>query len=173
MAQDPRSGRYATIRLGGSSAHIIDLLGHWEVSIDLDTIDASKFGTVWKVPVPGMQGWSGTIEGFYEAATSSGDLNQNFLQYCMNNGALLQDIRFYIDSSENAGGVPTFLWPLMSSDLVGYDTGYGAYITGSRITQDKGGLATMNLDLMGYGAICCVTASCGVLGTSSDCTKMW
>ena len=79
MAQTPRSGRYASIRIStGTTVGLIDLLGHWEISMDLDQIDASKFGTVWKVPVPGMQGWSGTIEGFYEAATSSGNFNQNY-----------------------------------------------------------------------------------------------
>ena len=172
MAQDPRSGRYATVRLGGSSADVIDLLGHWEISMDLDQIDASRFGSVWKIPVPGMQGWSGSLEGFYEAATSSGDLNQNYLQYCMANAVKLQDIRFYLDSSDNSTAWSSFIVPNMSTTITGYSTLAGAYIVGSRITQDKGGLGTMSLDIMGYGPLCCVIVA-GNTGTSSEWVKVW
>ena len=173
MAQTPRSGRYASIRIStGTTAGLIDLLGHWEISMDLDQIDASKFGTVWKVPVPGMQGWSGTIEGFYEAATSSGNFNQNYLQYCMVNATKIQDVRFYIDSSNNSSSWQTFIIPNMSTKLAGYSTNAGAYITGSRITQDKGGLASMSLDLLGHGPLCCVLTS-EAAASSDDWVKVW
>ena len=151
----PISGRYASIRINGvvSSSDdpgvTIDNLGHWEVSINFDELDASCFGTVWKKNMTGMQGWSGTVEGFFDPSTTTSKQIEGLLNAALD-AELIQDFRFYIGTSSGLFLMPNYTtW----ADTTNSDTGAGVYVSNVRVTHDKSGLASASYNVLGYGAL--------------------
>jgi len=147
----PLSGRIASVRIGGTTAGApgttINNLGHWEVAITFDELDASVFGTVWKKNMTGMQGWTGAIEGFFDAATSDGTQIVNLMNAALD-ATKVQDIRFYLETSSGM-----FFSPNYSAMGVSTSTEEGAYISNVRIAHDKSGLASASYNVLGYGAL--------------------
>lgn len=157
----PLSGRYASVRTyaSGSSGEpnspgiLVGNLGHWEVAISFDELDASVFGTVWKANMVGMQHWSGTIEGFFDAATSSGQQIGAILGRGLD-ATKLQDIRFYLQTSSGMFFMPTYPTYTASTDLSA-----GAYVSNIRIAHDKNGLASASYSIVGYGGLALFSGS--------------
>lgn len=151
----PLSGRYASIRIEGvvsSSDYpglVVDNFGHWEVAINFDELDASVFGTVWKKNMTGMQGWSGTVEGFFDSNTSSGKQIAGILNASLD-ATLIQDFRFYLQTSSGLFFMPNFSTYTGTTDN---DTAAGAYISNVRIAHDKSGLASASYNVLGYGSL--------------------
>lgn len=148
----PISGRYASVKLAGSTATgaagtTIANLGHWEIVINFDELDASVFGTVWKKNMTGMQGWSGTIEGFFDPATDANLQIVGLLNPALD-ATKIQDIRFYLESSAGM-----FFMPNWTALGVSTSTDAGAYISNVRISHDKNGLASASYSVLGYGAL--------------------
>jgi hypothetical protein len=130
----PLSGRWASVKLGNN---LVANLGRWTVNFTLDEIDVSVFGTVWKKSMTGMQGWKGTLEGFYDPA----DTQQNSLQSDALAGTKITNIRFYVDSS-------SYWTPNTSSDSLA-----GCYISSVDVTHDKAGAATVTMNVLGFGEL--------------------
>lgn len=128
-------GRYASIKLGNA---LVQNLGKWTLDIKMDEIDTSVFGSVWGKKIPGMQAWTGAIEGFYDPADTTGQL-------ALHNAALaatkLTDLRYYIDS--------TSYW---TPDVTG-ESAAGAYISSINVAHDKAGVASITMNVIGYGKI--------------------
>jgi len=131
-------GRYASIKKGST---LVQNLGKWTLNIKMDEIDTSVFGSVWGSKVPGMQSWTGTLEGFYDPADTTG---QKVLQDAALAATKLTDIRFYIDS--------TSYW---TPDVTG-ESAAGAYISGLDVAHDKAGVASVTMNVIGYGKIALV-----------------
>lgn len=169
----PISGRYASVRIvttvcscGGDNPGLtIDNLGHWEVVVNFDEIDASCFGTKWKQNVVGMQGWSGTIEGFFDSATSSGKQIAALLDPAIDD-TLIQDVRFYLQTSSGLFLMPNYTTVPTGASTTYVDTGAGCYISNVRVTHDKNGLASASYNLVGYGPLALFT------GTSDNSTQV-
>jgi hypothetical protein len=132
---DPLIGRYASIKKG---AVLVQNLGRWTLDIKMDEIDVSVFGTVWGKKIPGMQAWTGTIEGFYDPADAAG---QKVLHDAALAATKLTDIRFYIDS--------TSYWTPDQTD----NTANGAYISSISVNHDKAGVAAITMNVIGFGKI--------------------
>lgn len=148
----PISGRYASVKLSGSTATgaagtSIANLGHWEVAISFDELDASCFGTIWKKNMTGMQGWTATVEGFFDPATDANTQITGLLDKALD-ATLVQDIRFYLQTSSGMFFMPN--WTAMG---ISTSTDTGAYISNVRITHDKNGLASASYNVLGYGAL--------------------
>ena len=134
----PLMGRYASIKKGSV---LVQNLGKWTLDIKMDEIDTSVFGSVWGKKIPGMQSWTGSIEGFYDPADSTG---QKALQDAALAATKLTDIRFYIDS--------TNYW---TPDVTG-ESDAGAYISSVSVGHDKAGVASITMAVIGYGKIALV-----------------
>lgn len=153
----PLSGRYASIRVGGSTAgsdlgETIECLGHWEISIAGDELDASCFGTVWKKNMAGMKGWTGTIEGFFNPSTAA-DTQITSLMDAALTATKLNDIRFYLQTSSGLFFMPLYTATDTPPGVESASTEFGAYISNIRITHDKNGLAGAAYNVTGYGAL--------------------
>jgi len=134
----PLMGRYASIKKG---ATLVENLGKWTLDIKMDEIDTSVFGSVWGKKIPGMQSWTGSIEGFYDPADTDG---QKTLQDAALAATKLTDICFYIDS--------TSYW---TPDVTG-ESDAGAYISSINVGHDKAGVASVTMAIIGYGKIALV-----------------
>ena len=132
---DPLMGRYASIKIG---ATLVENLGRWNLSLSIDEIDASAFGTVWKKMMPGFQGWSATLEGNYDPADTDG---QALLQAAALSATKLTDLRLFVDS--------TSYWVPDLTD----NSAWGCYIGGLDIVHDKAGIATVTFSVLGYGKL--------------------
>lgn len=129
---DPLMGRYASVKIG---TVLVENMGKWSISIKMDEIDTSVFGSSWGRKIPGMQAWTATIEGFYDPSDTDG---QKVLQDAALAATKLTTIRFYIDS--------TSYWSPSGS-------GAGAYISGVDINHDKAGVAAVTMNIIGFGEI--------------------
>jgi hypothetical protein len=88
-----------------------------------------------------MQSWTASIDGFYDPADTTG-------QKALHDAALaatkLTDVRFYIDS--------TSYW---TPDVTG-ESAAGAYITSINVGHDKAGVASVTMNVVGFGKIALV-----------------
>lgn len=134
----PLMGRYASVKKG---SNLIQNLGKWTIDIKMDEIDTSVFGSVWGKKIPGMQSWTGSMDGFYDPADTTG---QKAIQDAALAATKLTDIRFYIDS--------TSYW---TPDVTG-ESDAGAYITSVNVSHDKAGVASVTMSVVGYGKIALV-----------------
>lgn len=149
----PFTGRYCVIALSSGTSGYVNNLGRWEININMDELDASDFGTVWKKNMTGQQGWNGSIEGFFDPSTAGHQM------ISLLNGALdatkIQDIRFYLNTATSM-----FFWPAYTTIAAnGYSTDYGAYISNVRITAEKNNLIGFSCNVLGYGAIALFNAT--------------
>ncbi len=151
----PLTGRIASVRIGGSAVSSSDYpgvtinnLGHWEVAINFDELDASVFGTVWKKNMTGMQGWSGTVEGFFDTDTGTNTQIVGLMNAALD-ATPIQDVRFYLQTSSGL-----FFMPNYSTKVsVNADSAAAAYISNVRIAHDKSGLASASYNVLGYGSL--------------------
>lgn len=159
----PYTGRYASVSLSsvGSTGVVVNSLGHWDVAITFDEMDASVFGSVWKQDLFGMQGWTGKVDGFMSISTVAGSTGQYELMTRMFAQTKIQDIKFYLDST-NSGSTDVIFWmPNCATQNANYSTDYGCYIGNLANAIDKNGLASISFDVTGFGAIAlyCKTSS--------------
>ena len=139
---DPLMGRYASVKLyDGTNDNLIANLGAWSIDINMDDIDATAFGSVWKKSMPGFQGWTGSAEGFYDPSDTSG---QAVLQSDALSATKITAIKFFIDS--------TSYW---TPDVTN-DTEAGCYINAVSIKHDKAGVAAVTYSIIGYGQLALV-----------------
>lgn len=136
---DPHKGRYATFKVEDACGNpqLVGNIGRWGLSFSLDEIDVTVFGSVWKKSVPGFQGWTASVEGFY----TPGDTYQLELENAMLNATKIQDARFYYNTNS--------YW----RPNTGSDTAAGCYIVGFNIEHDKAGVATLSMNVVGFGPI--------------------
>lgn len=134
---DPLLGRYAAVKLGTTT---VNNFGRWSLNISMAEISVDAFGSVWGKSMPGLQKWTGTMEGMYDPADTSG-------QWLIQNSALaatkITDIRFYINS--------TSYWAPKTDN-----TNNGAYINTVSIDHDMNGVARVTFNVLGYGELALV-----------------
>jgi hypothetical protein len=132
---DPLMGRYAAIKI---STTLVENLGKWTLDLSGSEIDVSAFGDVWEKKMPGMQGWTASIEGMYDPADTDG---QAILIAAKLAATKIQNIRFYVDST-------SYWTPNLTSNTLA-----GCYIQNVSINHDKAGVAQITMNVLGYGAI--------------------
>lgn len=127
------SGRNASVKL---ATNLVQELGEWTLSINLDEIDTTVFGSTWGKSDVGFKKWSCTFSGFYDPSDSTG---QGALKTALLAGSLITNLRLYVDS--------TSYW---TPDLTS-DSSAGARITSMEIRHDKAGVASLNISMTGSG----------------------
>jgi len=154
------SGRYASLKysteLAGAAAApgaTVNYIGSWDLTISLDTMDATYFGSVWKDQDVGMQSWTASVAGYIDVTTESS--HHNKLIDDSIEGRLVQDIRLH----EGPTATGAYWIPNAHSTYGGadYSTDYGAYITNYRVTASKDGIHTVAFDLVGNGGLIYLT----------------
>ena len=164
MAVGPYNGRFASVTHATSSV-VIECLGSWNINMDTDLLDASVFGTVWGKSKLGQIKWSGSVSGFYSVSTSSNSNGQYTLLNDAINQTLIQDIKFFLNSTGDGSTTAYFFMPNCSTDITNYSTLAGAYIGNVKIGQEKNGLASVSYDVVGDGplALCMGASSVGII----------
>ena len=135
-----QSGRFATVR---SSFGTLPFLGKWDINFTGESLDATYFGSVWKKSMPGMEGWNGSLEGYFDNSTLSTQMTT--LMSAVFKATLIQDARFYIDTSSGEFFMPNFA-STSSTDA-------GMYFNTMSITADKNAITTIKYGFIGYGPI--------------------
>lgn len=159
----PYNGRYCSVCVGGSSA-VVELQGSWNIKVNQTALDLTEFGTVWGKTMWGVQTWSGSFSGFYFMSTAAGSTAQYTMQLAALQGTKVQDIRFYVESTDAASSAstqPKFWMPNYSSGGTNYSTDAGAYIGNMNITAGANALATVSYDVVGFGPIALYKSSSG------------
>jgi predicted secreted protein len=60
------SGTQGSVVYGGTAGTIIAGLKTWSLDIAATELDASNFGSTWKLTESGIKEWSGQVEGNYD-----------------------------------------------------------------------------------------------------------
>lgn len=141
----PFTGRYCSFNIGSQS---IRGIGAWTLAISFDEIDASDFTTTWKKNLTGSQGWSGTVEGYFDGATDTTGMTMTMLKGALQ-GTKYQDIRFYVNTATSYFFMPQFTTAGVSTA----STDAGAYFSNVEIGATKGGLVSARFNVLGYGPL--------------------
>ncbi len=156
----PFTGRYCAISIGGTTTSYINNLGRWELNITMDEMDASVFGTVWKKNMTGMQGWNGTIEGFFDPSTAAPSQVATLMSAALN-ASKVQDIRFYLNTATSM-----FFWPTYTTIFIGGtgSTDAGAYLSNIRVGAEKNSLISFSASVLGYKGIALISGTSAPAG---------
>jgi hypothetical protein len=148
------SGRYASFKYstgtGGSVApNTMNFIGSWDLTISMDTMDATYFGSAWKAQKVGMGSWNASLTGYLDITTQSSYHNQ-IIDDALE-GRLLQWV--WLHEGPTSSG--NFWAPNASSTFggVNYSTDAGCYISNLKVSASKDAITTMSFDLIGNGSI--------------------
>jgi hypothetical protein len=163
------SGRYAALKFSTLITDRplnVNYIGSWDLTIAIDTMDATYFGSAWKAQKVGMGSWNASVTGYLDVTTQS-TLQNSITDYALE-GALIQNL--WLHEGPTSSG--NFWAPNALSTYGGasYSTDAGAYISNYKIGASKDGIHTVNFDLIGNGSIiyvCGGTSSYGVLAEST------
>jgi hypothetical protein len=132
---EPLMGRFASVKIGDV---LVENMGRWTLNLTGADIDVSCFGTEWERKMPGMQGWTATLEGNFDIADETG---QRALLAAKLSAEKLTTLRLYVDE-EN-------YWEIDLDE----DADNGCFVRSVDIVQDKAGVATVTTGILGFGAV--------------------
>jgi len=127
-------GRNARIKLGTVT---IARMTSMDVNINNSTIDITSFGDDWMKFCLGMQAWTATITGHLDLD----DASQSTLVAAAENGTLITNLRFYIDSTN-----------YFASNLI-EDSEAGLYIDTYNFTADNNSVVSFSMSVTGNGPL--------------------
>lgn len=136
----PLMGRFASIKIEDEMGvpQLVENMGRWTLNLTGAEIDVSCFGTEWERKMPGMQGWAATLEGNYDPADDTG---QKLLVKAKLKAEKLTTLRLYLDDES--------YYEIDTEE----DPDNGCFIRNVDIVQDKAGVATITIGVLGFGAI--------------------
>ncbi len=127
-------GRNARIKLDTT---VIGRMTAFNLTISNDLIDITSFGDESAKFCRGMKAWTATIDGHLDLD----DVSQATLVDAANNGTLISDLRFYLDSTN-----------YYASDLV-EDSEAGVYIDSYNPGTDNNSVVSFSMNVTGNGPI--------------------
>ena len=127
-------GRNARIKLDEVT---IARMTSMDVNINNSTIDITSFGDNWMKFCLGMQAWTATITGHLDLD----DVSQATLVDAAENGTLINNLRFYIDSTN-----------YFAANLV-EDAEAGLYIDSYNFTADNNSVVSFSMSVTGNGPL--------------------
>jgi len=127
-------GRNARIKLDTTT---IARMTSMDVTIANETIDITSFGDGWAKFCRGMQSWTATINGHLDLD----DASQSTLVDAAEDGTLVTNLRFYIDSTN-----------YFASDIVTDDEA-GLYIDSYNFTADNNSVVSFTMSVTGNGPL--------------------
>ena len=127
-------GRNARIKLDTT---VIARMTAMNVTISNGTIDITSFGDTWNKFCLGMQAWTATIDGHLDLD----DVSQSTLVDAAEDGTLVSNLRFYIDSTN-----------YFASDIITDDEA-GMYIDTYNFTGDNNSVVSFTMSVTGNGPL--------------------
>ena len=127
-------GRNARIKLGTTT---IARMTSLDVTYNNAMVDITSFGDAAAKFCRGMQSWVATVGGHLDLA----DASQSTLVDAAEDGTLVQDLRFYIDSTN-----------YFASDIVTDDEA-GMYIDTYNFTGDNNSVVSFTMSVTGNGPL--------------------
>lgn len=118
------------------STNVVVQVRNWKLTADTKTQDLTALGDTYDKEIPVSNKWTAKAEALFDLTDTNGQLA---LMTAYQNSTKITDIRFYVDGSK--------YW----SPDTGSDAAAGAYIKQAVITLPQGGVATIELDIIGYG----------------------
>lgn len=74
MAETALAGKGGTVYIPGTPTVPVANINQWTLSIDAGNYDASVLGDSWRHFVPGLRGFNGAINGYWDMADLTGQL---------------------------------------------------------------------------------------------------
>ena len=109
----------------------------FDFTIENETLDITSFGDTWNKFCRGMQSWTASIGGHLDLD----DASQATLVGAAENGTLINNLRFYVDSTT-----------YFASDLVA-DSEAGLYIDSYNVTSDNNSVVSFTMSVTGNGPL--------------------
>lgn len=131
MAETALAGKGGTVYIPGTPTVPITDVNQWTITVDAGNYDASVLGDNWRHFVPGLRGWNGTINGYYNLVL---DTTGQYVLY----SALLNSNQVVLQLQTVAGG--------------GLFEGT-ANITQFAVTDPVDGLITIDFTFVGSGSL--------------------
>lgn len=125
-------GRLARIKLDTTT---IARMTSFDITINNETIDITSFGDNWAKFCRGMQSWTASVGGHLDLD----DASQSTLVDAAEDGTLVDNIRFYTDSTA-----------YFASDVI-TDTESGIYIDSFNVTADNNSVVSFTMSIIGSG----------------------
>jgi hypothetical protein len=66
MAETALAGKGGTVYIPGTPVTPIANVHQWTLTVDAGNYDASVLGDSWRHFIPGLRGWNGTINGYWD-----------------------------------------------------------------------------------------------------------
>jgi hypothetical protein len=128
------SGRYAAVKLG---TDLIRGIGKWDLTMDAKEADDTEFGDGWERTDVATMGWKGSFSGLVRPD----DPFQQALNTYFLSGALIPDIRFYLNST------------VYFAPDVAANADAGGRVKSQKYGQDKDKNATVAYEIVGSGPV--------------------
>jgi hypothetical protein len=131
MAETALAGKGGSVYIPGTPTVPVANVNQWTLSVDAGNYDASVLGDSWRHFIPGLRGWNGTINGYWDVVL---DLTGQFVLH----NALLTSASVVVNLQTAPGG--------------------GAYegtvnITTFAMTDPVDGLITLDFTFVGTGSL--------------------
>ncbi len=97
MAETALAGKGGTVYIPGTPLTPVANVHQWTLTVDAGNYDASVLGDSWRHFVPGLRGWNGQINGYYDVVL---DTTGQYLLY----NALLTSASVVINMQTAPGG---------------------------------------------------------------------
>ena len=125
-------GRESRIKLDST---VIARMTSFDFTIENETLDITSFGDSWNKFCKGMSSWTASIGGHLDLD----DASQSTLVAAAENGTLINNLRFYIDTTN-----------YFAVDLV-EDSEAGLYIDSYNVTSDNNSVVSFTMSVTGSG----------------------
>lgn len=122
------SGTQGSVVYGGTAGTVVGGMKTWSLDVAASELDASSFGSTWRLTDSGIKEWSGSAEGNYDDT----DTYQTSLWTAL-----------------TAGTKTVMMFSVGTADYF-YGT---AVITGASPSQSFDGLGGMNFSFKGHGPL--------------------
>jgi len=138
------NGREANITVNSLTGEaVVAEMSDWSINRKAAEIDTAAFGDGWSKSDVGMLSYSGSFKGSFDPTDTTG---QGVLKTAFEDGSLINDIRFYIEHSDDTDATMRCLAPDIGSTN-------GIRVTSMDVSIDKNGVGQLSVSFSGSGAI--------------------
>ena len=138
------SGKDARITVNASTSEaIVAEMSSWSINRKASDVDTTAFGAGWAKSDVGMKSYNGMFKGFFDPTDSNG---QGVFESAFDTGALINDVRFYIQYSDQSGNDIKYLAPASGSEN-------GIRITALDVSIDKNNVGQISGSFTGSGPV--------------------
>lgn len=136
-------GRESRIKIGTNTVAKMTSLSF---VVGNETIDITSFGDTWAKFARGMQNATASVSGFFDKS----DTHQTTLIEAAEDGTLIADLRFYLDSTAH--------YKIDTTDSEYDASDSGAYIESFTVTADNNNVVAFDMSVVFSGPVAYATS---------------